>query len=184
MDKTSRRFELPSEKNVTLPITGMTCANCVATVERNLKRVDGVSDAVVNLSSERATIHYDPEVAELANLLKVQPLAFAESVLVAEQPKRLELGFRVLDYPRRAVGDYAAVPPAVVTRIVSLNHLAAVYLEAYPRVLLDVPDLLPVLVCVEQYPVLSVDVVHGDDVGSAIHGGAQPTHLILPQYLL
>jgi Cu+-exporting ATPase len=46
-------------RQLTLPITGMTCANCVATVERNLKKLDGVSSAVVNLSSERATVEFD-----------------------------------------------------------------------------------------------------------------------------
>ena len=47
-------------KQVVLPITGMTCANCVATIERNLKKMDGVSVALVNLSSERATVEFDP----------------------------------------------------------------------------------------------------------------------------
>ena len=37
-------------KQVILPITGMTCANCVATVERNLKKDKGVIVANVNLS--------------------------------------------------------------------------------------------------------------------------------------
>lgn len=46
-------------KQLTLPITGMTCANCVATVERNLKKMDGVKSAVVNLSSERASVEFD-----------------------------------------------------------------------------------------------------------------------------
>ena len=51
---------MPETKQLTLPITGMTCANCVATVERNLKKLDGVETAVVNLSSERATVAFDP----------------------------------------------------------------------------------------------------------------------------
>jgi len=50
-------------KQIILPIKGMTCANCVATVERNLKKVDGVSNTIVNLSSERATVAYNPEQA-------------------------------------------------------------------------------------------------------------------------
>ena len=47
-------------KPVTLPITGMTCANCAATIERNLKKLPTVQNASVNLASERATLEYDP----------------------------------------------------------------------------------------------------------------------------
>jgi Cu+-exporting ATPase len=38
----------------------MTCANCVATIERNLRKLDGVQAATVNLASERASVEYDP----------------------------------------------------------------------------------------------------------------------------
>jgi Cu+-exporting ATPase len=55
-------------KLITLPITGMTCANCVAAVERNLKKLDGVQSANVNLSSERATVEFDPGLLTLADL--------------------------------------------------------------------------------------------------------------------
>ncbi len=58
------------EKQVILPITGMTCANCVATVERNLKKDKGVLAANVNLSSERATVEYNPEVSDLGKLIE------------------------------------------------------------------------------------------------------------------
>lgn len=60
---------MTQQKQLTLPITGMTCANCVATVERNLKRLDGVSSAVVNLSSERATVEFDSARVGLADLI-------------------------------------------------------------------------------------------------------------------
>src|SRR5512138_1401661 len=56
-------------KQLTLPVTGMTCANCVATVERNLKKLDGVSTAVVNLSSERATVEFDSAKLGLGDLI-------------------------------------------------------------------------------------------------------------------
>ena len=61
---------MPGEMQLTLPITGMTCANCVATVERNLKKVDGVSQAAVNLSSERATVEYDPNLVTLDDVIQ------------------------------------------------------------------------------------------------------------------
>ncbi|MGB2910453.1 MAG: heavy metal translocating P-type ATPase [Anaerolineales bacterium] len=56
-------------KQIGLPITGMTCANCVSTVERNLKKVNGVQNARVNLSSERAVVEYDPNLAEVSDLV-------------------------------------------------------------------------------------------------------------------
>ena len=56
-------------KQLTLPITGMTCANCVATVERNLKKMDGIQTAVVNLSSERATVEFDASKLVLTDVI-------------------------------------------------------------------------------------------------------------------
>ena len=56
-------------KQLTLPITGMTCANCVATIERNLKKLDGVQSTVVNLSSERASVDFDPAKLGLTDLI-------------------------------------------------------------------------------------------------------------------
>ncbi len=56
-------------KQLILPITGMYCANCVSTIERNLKKVAGVESAVVNLASERALVNYDPAVAGLGQMV-------------------------------------------------------------------------------------------------------------------
>ncbi len=56
-------------KQIVLPITGMTCANCVATIERNLKKQNGVQGTVVNLSSERATVEFNPELVGLSDLI-------------------------------------------------------------------------------------------------------------------
>ena len=56
-------------KQLILPITGMTCANCVATVERNIKKLNGVDSAVVNLSSERATVEFDPSLLGMSDVI-------------------------------------------------------------------------------------------------------------------
>ncbi len=60
---------MQQSKHLNLPITGMTCANCVAAVERNLKKVDGVMEANVNLSSERASVLFDPSLAGLTDII-------------------------------------------------------------------------------------------------------------------
>jgi Cu+-exporting ATPase len=55
---------MSEEKQMTLPVMGMTCANCVASVERNAKKADGVNDAVVNFASEKVMLTYDPTVTQ------------------------------------------------------------------------------------------------------------------------
>src|SRR3990170_3342052 len=53
---------------VTLPVEGMTCASCVARVERALKKTGGVAGATVNLATEKATVDFDPTQVSIADL--------------------------------------------------------------------------------------------------------------------
>jgi len=55
-------------QTITLPIEGMTCASCVARVEKALLRVNGVESASANLASERVTITFDGEQATVDQL--------------------------------------------------------------------------------------------------------------------
>ncbi|WP_218242313.1 heavy metal translocating P-type ATPase [Comamonas fluminis] len=48
-------YAVPAQ-NVDLQVDGMTCASCVGRVERALKKVPGVQNAVVNLATERASV--------------------------------------------------------------------------------------------------------------------------------
>ena len=53
---------------VILPITGMTCANCAATIERTLNKVRGVAEATVNYASGRAAVEFDPDSVTISEL--------------------------------------------------------------------------------------------------------------------
>ncbi len=66
---TDTRAEHQTE-SLSIGVGGMTCASCVARVEKALKKVEGVSDASVNLASEKATVAFDPEVAGVSDLMK------------------------------------------------------------------------------------------------------------------
>ena len=59
-----------STETMILPIGGMTCASCVSTVEGALAGVAGVTQANVNLATERATVTYIPGVTGLAEFKK------------------------------------------------------------------------------------------------------------------
>ena len=65
-----RISEAPAGLRIELPIVGMTCASCVARVEKGLARVPGVESATVNLATERATVFVDPAVAGRDDLVR------------------------------------------------------------------------------------------------------------------
>ncbi len=50
------------ESKKTFSIKGMHCASCVTMLERALKQVNGISQANVNLATEKATVSYDPQI--------------------------------------------------------------------------------------------------------------------------
>jgi Cu+-exporting ATPase len=53
----------PAARDTRLQITGMTCASCVAHVEKALSKVPGVHRATVNLATETAVVNADADVA-------------------------------------------------------------------------------------------------------------------------
>lgn len=57
-------------QQINLPILGMTCANCVAAVEKTLASKAGIEKVVVNLSSERAFVSYDSEQTDLESIIQ------------------------------------------------------------------------------------------------------------------
>lgn len=53
-------YDIGEAQTVTIPIQGMTCASCVATIEKALSKKEGVLSVAVNLATEKATIQYFP----------------------------------------------------------------------------------------------------------------------------
>jgi len=77
---------------ISLDVEGMTCASCVNRIERYLNKVDGVSEAGVNLATERARVSYDASKVGVDDLVTavehagytVRSRPVAPSVPVAE----------------------------------------------------------------------------------------------------
>lgn len=49
-----------ADREATLPVTGMTCANCARAIERSLSRLDGVFSVHVNFGAEQVHVKFDP----------------------------------------------------------------------------------------------------------------------------
>ncbi|MBN1103876.1 MAG: copper-translocating P-type ATPase [Deltaproteobacteria bacterium] len=76
-----------SESKVAIPVTGMTCANCAANIERNVKKLPGVKEANVNFATERATVSYDPAEIKIGDLLgKIEDIGYGVPKAVVEIP--------------------------------------------------------------------------------------------------
>jgi Cu+-exporting ATPase len=57
-------------REISLKISGMSCASCAVSIEKALKRLDGVKSANVNFATERATVEYIPELVSILDLRK------------------------------------------------------------------------------------------------------------------
>jgi Cu+-exporting ATPase len=78
---------MATQQQITLPVVGMTCANCAATVERNAKKVEGVDEAIVNFGSEKVTITYDPATSSLPAIIeRVEQAGYHIPVATLELP--------------------------------------------------------------------------------------------------
>ena len=65
------------EHQITLPITGMHCENCVSTITRHLKKMDGILAAEVSLATEYAAVTFDAAIlSEDAIVDKIRDLGF------------------------------------------------------------------------------------------------------------
>ncbi len=58
------------EQRVTLPVRGMTCASCVAHVEKALKSVEGVGGVNVNLATEKASLDFRTDAVKMGDLVR------------------------------------------------------------------------------------------------------------------
>jgi Cu+-exporting ATPase len=74
-------------QNVNLDIKGMTCATCVNRIEKVLKKNSGISNATVNLATEKAAISYDPSLLNVETIITMITNAGYTASLVGAQNK-------------------------------------------------------------------------------------------------
>mgnify|MGYP004007836817 FL=1 len=75
-------------KSIELKISGMHCAGCVGSVESALRKVEGVQEAVVNLTLEKATITGAIDSEHL--LSAVEKTGYGAELLESDTPINLQ----------------------------------------------------------------------------------------------
>lgn len=75
-------------REVSIPISGMTCAACAKAVERYIKKLPGIQDAGVNLASEKAKVIYDSRQVRISEIKEA-------IVKAGYQPLEIETGSQI-----------------------------------------------------------------------------------------
>ncbi|HLY26848.1 MAG TPA: heavy metal translocating P-type ATPase [Aggregatilineales bacterium] len=115
----------------TLPIIGMTCANCVATIERNVRKLPGIQLANVNLASERLSVTYDPALVSHDDIVaRVRKAGYDVPVIaVDEAPEDAEARAREAEVAhqtrRLIVGAAFTIPLLALSMARDLGLLGA-----------------------------------------------------------
>ncbi len=58
------------QQNITIPVTGMTCANCAMNIGRSVKKLPGIAEANVNFAAEQALITFDAQTVRLTEIVE------------------------------------------------------------------------------------------------------------------
>ncbi|MGO3912450.1 heavy metal translocating P-type ATPase [Enterococcus viikkiensis] len=74
----------------TFAITGMTCANCSARVEKELKTTDGVLEANVNLATEKATVQFDRTLSAGQVIQRVEAIGYGAILFDEEHKQKIQ----------------------------------------------------------------------------------------------
>jgi Cu+-exporting ATPase len=137
-------------QTVTLPVEGMTCASCVARVEKALKQVDGVKEANVNLATEKVTIAIDTNRTDLAQLASV--VEEAGYKLVTQKPDSRSIDSHGVEFPEESQQEknyrelrrelVLSLSFAIPIMVVSMANMTDWFMKWIPLSMEDVNRLL------------------------------------------
>jgi len=93
----------------------MTCASCVNRIERYLRKTEGVTEAIVNLATDTASVRFDPSVVGLDGLrAAVEAAGYEARIDQAEASssgqQAVSIGFKA---PEGGLTELVEQPPAV-----------------------------------------------------------------------
>ncbi|MDD1772088.1 MAG: heavy metal translocating P-type ATPase [Methanomassiliicoccales archaeon] len=118
---------------LTLSIGGMSCASCANTIEENVRELEGVFSATVNLVTERLTVRYDPQRVRIPQIKKAV-LDSGYEVLEARS-KDVEEETRARELKRQRwlllFSLSLAVPTMLIMMLMELTHIGHEFLMDY-----------------------------------------------------
>jgi len=143
-----------ADKQVVIPVGGMTCASCSAAIERALRKLVGIKEVSVNLATEKALVLYDPAAVRLSEIKQAirkagyEPLAIDAGTAVDEHKSAKEKEIRVL-WAKTVMSAVFSIPLFYIAMGAMLGWPlpAAINAMNYPLryALLEIALVIPVL---------------------------------------
>jgi len=122
-------YKVVSEK-IELPVTGMTCANCAANIERALnKKVPGVVQAAVNFATERVSVEYIPGVSGIDDIVSAIEKAgygaiLPDDAMEAEDAEQAARRAEIKDQTRKfVIGVVFSLPLFIMSMMRDFNFI-------------------------------------------------------------
>lgn len=114
-----------SEK-VIVKIGGMTCASCAGIIEDSLKKLDGVSDASVNVTAENASVTYHPGTASATEIRNaIEKAGYQYLGTEGEEAEDLQKSAAQRDL--REKRNRVIIGGAVGVPLMILHHISKIY---------------------------------------------------------
>ena len=123
-------------KKIDISISGMTCQSCVTVVERGLKKLDGIENAVVNLTTEKATVNYDESILKENKIVDaIIKRGYKASIIKGKSNADKEAKRRkkeITDLKRMfLISSIFAVPAFIISMILSMWLKMEIPYEGY-----------------------------------------------------
>ena len=133
-----------TNRKISLPITGMTCAMCQKNVARALQRTEGVVDASVNLATEKAAVSYVPGIVRRQDLIQAVERAGYGVIDTAasDAPDDAEARARQAEIDQQTrlliIGALFTIPLTVLSMTRHFAHQIPFLMETFPWLMNDI----------------------------------------------
>ena len=125
-----------------LDITGMTCAACSTRIEKVLNKQEGVKAAVVNLTTESATVEYNPSVTDESNLIKkIRNIGYDAKPKAGTEEKQSSKEKQLHHMKTKLIISALLSAPLLVTMLVHLFNMdiPAIFMNPWFQLALATP---------------------------------------------
>ncbi len=128
--------EIKHDRDAVLNIEGMTCASCSGAVERALKKQKGVSSVSVNLTTNKATLSYDPSIIKMSALkAAVDKAGYKASEIETKEQVDQESIRQAQEMKSMTTKLILAAVFAIPLLIIAMAHM-------FPQLNIKLPDLI------------------------------------------